>query len=147
MRLRSEPWCTRSWVSRYWLWILGWQVEERVGRGRLLVMVVLVACVSNTAQYIISGPFFLGVSGVVAGLVGFIAARQRKGESYPLPRQALLTILYFMGGAALLGMIDLLLRLGSIVSISLPVANTAHLSGLAMGYLLGQINGLSRRVA
>ncbi len=69
-----------------WLWILGKQIEERAGKLRLLVLIIITAVVSDVTQYLISGPFFLGFSGVVVGMAGFIWMRQRVApwEGYPL---------------------------------------------------------------
>ena len=71
-----------------WLWILGKQIEERIHWKKLGLLILIVGIVSNTAQYLVSGPSFLGFSGIVVGMAGFIWMRQRNApwEGYPLSR-------------------------------------------------------------
>ena len=55
-----------------WLKDLGAMIE-RLGSPRLfLSLVVVIGIVSNVGQYLIYGPFFGGMSGVVYGLLGFV---------------------------------------------------------------------------
>jgi GlpG protein len=59
------------------LWIkdLGSMIEARLSSLYLAAMVIIIAILSNTAQMIISGPYFGGMSGVVYGLFGYIWIR------------------------------------------------------------------------
>jgi GlpG protein len=61
-----------------WLMVLGNQIESRIGVLRYLLLIIISAAISNTAQYLMSGPNFLGLSGVICGMGGFIWARQQK---------------------------------------------------------------------
>ncbi len=63
-----------------WLIFLGRQIEERIGKWKLLLLVALIGIAANVAQYIMSGPFFLGFSGVAVGFATFIWMRQRKAR-------------------------------------------------------------------
>lgn len=46
-----------------WLVILGKMIEEKIGALRYLSLILIVAVASNTAQYLVSGPNFIGISG------------------------------------------------------------------------------------
>lgn len=124
-----------------WFFALGKQIEQRIGTPRFWWLLFTIAIVSNTAQYLMSGPAFLGISGVVAGLTGFIWARQRSyGEGYPLQRVTIYMIFCFILGVAAVE--GLLFLLSAMVheNFSLGIANTAHLTGAWMGLQLGKSN-------
>lgn len=55
-----------------WLYQLGGQIEKREGQKFYILFVLLIAAFANTGQYLWSGPAFVGMSGVVYGLLGFI---------------------------------------------------------------------------
>jgi GlpG protein len=50
----------------------GFIIEERKGHLWLAIFILLVAIPSNLAQYIMAGPWFGGMSGVVYGLFGYL---------------------------------------------------------------------------
>lgn len=113
-----------------WLWELGGMIERRQGLIRLLGLVVIVAGLSNMAQAMASVSIFGGMSGVIYGLLGYIAIwnKMRPQQRFPLPKAVVVfmvawLLLCYTGFAALLGAGD--------------IANTAHASGLVMGVLLG----------
>lgn len=127
----------------YWLHALGPLAEGRIAAslGALatphallpplatVALYVLLAAASNAAQYASTGPHFLGLSGVVFGLVGFLAV------AYPYamaPDVVRLFAAWFVVCVALTA------------SGVLPVANAAHGAGAAAGAALG---GLWRTVA
>ncbi len=122
-----------------WLWDLGGRVELVVGRANMLLLVLLVAIISNACQYYFGGPgLFGGMSGVVYGLLGFswvAPLLQPRWRIRPAP-----AIMLFMVGwlvVCLLGLIEVL-GFGSI-------ANAAHLGGLLAGVVLGlAFAGVSR---
>lgn len=82
----------------------------------------LIGFVSNAAQYAASGPYFLGLSGVVFGMVGFLAVASPPGVGADVVR---FFAAWFVICVALTG-------LGL-----LPIANAAHGGGAAAGALLG----------
>ncbi len=130
-----------------WLWMLSRPIEERIGPWKTLFFVLTVGIISNMAQYLMGGPFFLGYSGVITGMAGFIWMRRKKApwEGYPIP----LTTLYFLGFfvlamSALQG-VSLLLRLFTSIQVSPHIANTAHITGALVGILLGKSSFFSWR--
>jgi GlpG protein len=123
-----------------WLLGLGKQIERRISSKRYLLLIAILAAVSNTAQYIMSGPFFLGFSGVVCGFVGFIMARQTVApwESYLFSRATGRFLLWFIGASAALAVVGFLQECAGVRHVGEYFANTAHLVGLAAGWLLGK---------
>jgi GlpG protein len=104
---------------------LGFAIEFVRGTRRFVLMVLLIAVVSNLAQLYWSGPNFGGMSGVVYGLIGYM---WMKGKYQPelglglTPNQIVFSILF------------LLLCMGGAFG---PIANAAHLVGLLTGMALG----------
>jgi GlpG protein len=118
-----------------WWLDLGGAIERLQSSWRLLGLALVVAAVSNLAQFLASGPLFGGLSGVVYGLLGYVWlwGRWRPGEGLSVST----SIALLMVGWLLLCWTGLL---G-------PVANIAHLAGLATGLLLTGIwLSLTRRV-
>lgn len=58
------------------LYAFGTQIEDKRGTWRLGLLVLAIAILSNTAQYVFGGnPYFGGMSGVCYGLFGFVWMR------------------------------------------------------------------------
>ncbi len=123
-----------------WLWILGRPIEERIRFRRYLVLTLALAAFTNLCQYLVSGPNFLGYSGIVMGLVGFIWMRQKIApwEGYVLQK----TTFLFLGAYVFL---MLMLSLASFFSrvmgsswFAVNIANTAHISGALFGAFLAR---------
>jgi GlpG protein len=142
-RLISPCFLHVRWLHLCWnmcLFIpLAWVVEKRIrGRG-LLSLIVLLALSANLAQYLVAGPLFVGLSGVVIGLAGFVVGR--KEGSYWISK-------VFLGG------LFCIIGLGALVQLGLclaqlfygvatgwtTIANTSHLAGGVVGFLLGKSN-------
>lgn len=117
-----------------WWWVLGSQIENRLGWQHLLVVFVVTATVSNTGQYLVSGPHFGGLSGVVYGLMGFVWwcgwLRPAWGLSLSKP---------------LVGFVLVWLLLGYADVLWVKMANTAHTLGLVMGCVLAWLYCRLRR--
>ena len=130
-----------------WLWILGAQIEVRLSFRRFLLLLVILGVVSNTAQYFMGGPFFLGFSGVVAGFLGFIWMRQKIApkEGYPLPRSAALFLFYSILGMMFLEAILCILQMVLPFTVPFNIANTAHIVGAVTGLILGKATFFARR--
>ena len=132
-----------------WLWVIGFQVEQRLGKLRMLFLMILIALVSNSAQYFMSGPFFVGLSGVICGLVGFIWQRQKVApwEGYPLNHSTIAFLAYFVFAIVLLQFIAFILKITGVLEVTPQIANTAHISGAITGILLAKIKLFSRKLA
>ncbi len=124
-----------------WLWVLGKQVEQRVGVFRYLILTLILAVLTNTAQYVMSGPFFLGYSGVIMGLAGFIWSREKVApwEGYPLHKSMILFLVLFVLAMFFLQIVSTGLFLFSVTSFNPNIANTAHIGGAILGALLGRL--------
>jgi GlpG protein len=115
-----------------WLKDLGSLIEHLQGRVRLLALVLVIAALSNLAQYQVGGPGFGGMSGVVYGLLGYVWLRGRLDPTCGLhvDRQTMI----FMA-------IWFFLCLFQIVP---NVANAAHGAGFAVGLVWGGMSAWLR---
>lgn len=123
-----------------WFILLGNQIEFRLGKGRYLLLVLATALISNTAQYLMSGTFFMGLSGIVIGLAAFIWARQQIApwEGYLLNRFTLIFLAIFVIGMFALQVALFFMQIYGKMEFPFGIANTAHLAGGLVGYLLGR---------
>ena len=124
-----------------WFILLGNQIEFRLGWLRYLILILATAIVSNTAQYLMSGPFFMGLSGVVVGMAAFIWARQQVApwEGYLLQRFTLIFLTIFVLGMFGLQLAFFFMQIWGNFTSPISIANTAHLAGGMVGYLLGRL--------
>ena len=129
-----------------WVWLLGRQIEERLGKLRTLSIILLAGIIPNIAQYIMGGPIFEGFSGVVVGFVGFIWMRQKIApwEGYPLQRSVVLFIAIYVFAMLGLEILSFTLQYFHIVELVLPIANTAHIVGGLIGILCGRLPFFAR---
>jgi GlpG protein len=132
-----------------WVWVLSRPIELRIGITRLLLLSLIAGIGSNIAQYLMSGPFFIGYSGVVMGLAGFTWMRERIApwEGYPLNRSTILFLLIFIGGMFLLQFSSFILQLFTNLHFEPNIANTAHIVGALIGAALGRLPYFAMRVA
>jgi len=108
-----------------WLRDLGSMIEARKSSRLLLLLVLTIAGVSNLAQYLVSGPNFGGMSGVVYGLLGYMWMQGKFNPASRLslePQTVTFMIAWFF--LCLFGVIG-------------GVANTAHAAGLGLGIAWG----------
>lgn len=112
----------------WWLKDLGGILEWRMGWRSLAILIVVIAIGSNLAQYYVSGPNFLGISGVVFGLLGFIWMKGKYDPDFGLqlpPVIVFMMLLWLVLGYS-----------GSLTGVvGAQIANTAHSAGLVMGML------------
>jgi GlpG protein len=94
--------------------------------------VVVFGVFSNLAQYVFVGPYFLGMSGVVYGLIGYIWIRGKldPGSGLLLHRATVTMALIWL----VLGLTGVL-----------GVANGAHVGGLLIGMVWGYLSSLRHR--
>ncbi len=103
------------------LYFFGNFLEARLGPLRLATLVVLLAVVSNLAQYYFAGPNFCGFSGVLYGLFGYAWIRGRfDAESGLEVNQQTVIVMLVWFALCFTGLLG-------------PIANGAHASGLALG--------------
>lgn len=110
-----------------WLYQLGGTIERLERPWYLALLVFGLAALCNTAQYLVSGPAFIGMSGVVYGLLGYVwlmSMYQPRGQ-------------YFISqGTVTFMMIWLVVCLVGIIP---NVANTQHVAGMVLGSAWGFI--------
>ena len=130
-----------------WLLLLSPQMEERLGGWKLCMFMIIVAVISNTAQYLMSGPHFLGISGIISAQVFFIRKRQSVApwEGYLLTKSTFMFIAFFIGILAVLSFAGFIAQAFFNTQFSFAIANTAHLVGALVGYLLGRMKLFSER--
>jgi GlpG protein len=123
-----------------WVWVLCKPIEQRIGFTKTLFLTLILGVGSNTIQYLVGGPFFIGYSGVVMGLAGFIWSRQKIApwEGYPIQRSTLLFLTFFVLAMFGLQLTSFILQLFSDVQFSPNIANTAHITGGLLGAFLGR---------
>jgi GlpG protein len=116
-----------------WLMDLGSMIEGRKSSSLLIVLVLVIACISNMVQFFVSGhPRFGGMSGVVYGLIGYIWIRGKfdRASGLFLHKQTVVTALIWF--------------VACFTGIMGPVANGAHAGGLVIGMLWGWIDATRR---
>lgn len=128
-----------------WFVFLGNQMESRIGFWKFALFIAIVAVISNTAQYLMSGPNFLGLSGVVLGQAGFIYARQAKAawEGYSTQRSTLYFLAFYVLALVVLQVVSFFIELSGKAGIAPNIANTAHVIGALCGLALGSLNFFS----
>ncbi len=118
------------------VWQLGELLERHFGPMRFSGLVLVLAVISNLAQFYTSGPGFGGLSGVLYGLFGYfwIASRLNPFFGYQInPGAVKMLLIWFV-----LCWFDFFGLLGNI-----KVANMAHTGGLVMGMLLAYLGSLN----
>lgn len=123
-----------------WLYLLLRQVEFKLGIIKTSFLLTALSVIPNTAQYLVSGPFFLGASGIVVGLAGFIWARQKTApwEGYVLAKAVIFFLMVYVLALVVLSLGIFVFNVISIEDVSFGIANTAHFVGGITGYLLGR---------
>jgi GlpG protein len=120
--------------NMFWLRDLGFMIEQQKGAWWLAILVLVIGIPSNLAQYVMAGPWFGGMSGVVYGLFGYV---WMKGKYSPHKGMALHphTVFYMIAWFVLCftGWVG-------------AIANTAHAVGLLIGVAFGIAGYLKRRL-
>lgn len=114
-------------------------IEARKGSAALGAMILLIALASNAAQGLApatwgslsGGPFFLGMSGVVYGLMGYLWLKTVYDPGSGLSVN--LGTVFFLLGWMTLG-------LTGVFRDAMPMANLAHVCGLLAGMALGYLS-------
>lgn len=129
-----------------WLWLLGKPIEQKIGAVRSFFLIATIAVGSNTIQYLLGGPFFLGYSGVVMGLAGFIWMRERffPWEGYRVHKMTFLFLALFVTALFCLSFFSFVLESWAQTKIAPNIANAAHIAGGTIGAFLGRLHWFSR---
>jgi GlpG protein len=115
-------------MNGFWWWVLGREVEIRDGHTALILLTLILSIGSAFAQYLASGPYFAGLSGVVYGLMGWVWSRQTfKNSQYHLP-----SWLFPFMIASMVIMIIL-----DSAGMNMKIGHESHLSGAVIGMILG----------
>jgi GlpG protein len=116
-----------------WLRDLGSMIEARQSTWMLAILVVVIAACSDLGQFLVAGPVFGGMSGVVYGLLGYIWMRGKFDPGSGLfvhPSTVTMMIIWFFI---------------CFTPIMPHVANAAHGVGLVMGIAWGYLSSLHHR--
>ncbi|NKB63150.1 MAG: rhomboid family intramembrane serine protease [Gammaproteobacteria bacterium] len=113
-----------------WTWELGKIIESRQGAIWLILTTLLIAVISNLAQYLVTGPVFGGMSGVIYGYLGYVWLQGNYNPGFGIKLNP--SVVKLMLGWFLLCWSGLLEKF-----FGLSVANTAHTAGLVSGVVLG----------
>lgn len=120
-------------VNSIWIFIFGTLIEKRQGFLVLLLLVLAIAILSNLAQYVLRGPAFGGMSGVMSGLLGYIWMRGTFDPASGLRLdRSVLVLAVFCALASILGLFQ-------------RIAQVAHAAGFLAGFLWGLASGLRAR--
>lgn len=110
-----------------WLFDLGGMLERVQGSLRLVIVVLMIATVTNVAQYFWAGPDFGGMSGVTYGLLAYVWVQGRLNPRSGLGLHAYLVVMmlswFVLCWTGVIG----------------HVANMAHTLGIACGLVLGRV--------
>lgn len=116
-----------------WWWYLGGKIENRIGLRPLMLLLIIAGTLPNAIQFMVTGPNFGGLSGVVYGLVGYtyIMGVRKPSAGIGLPPSYMIFMLLWI----VLGFTDLL---------GMSMANGAHIGGLVIGLMQGLFDSRKR---
>lgn len=135
----SQPWrlitpalihfsSTHLVLNLAWWFILGSAIEKRQSSARMLILFMAGTIIPNTAQYLITGANFGGLSGMVYALFGYCWIFSKYKPSVGINIQP-----------ALFGFMLIWIVIGFFDILPMQMANTSHLLGLIVGLVLGYI--------
>ncbi|WP_394497679.1 rhomboid family intramembrane serine protease GlpG [Shewanella sp. ENK2] len=109
-----------------WWWYLGGKIETKLGTRPLLILLVVAGTLPSLVQYMMTGPNFGGLSGVVYAVVGYtwIMGQRKPDAGIGLPNSYMTFMLIWL----VLGFTD---------QLGMPIANGAHIGGLLVGLAQG----------
>jgi len=121
--------------NMYWLYVLGTAIEIRRGTRVLAALVLLTQLAATLAQLCVAEPNFVGISGAVYGLFGYVWMKGRYDPSAGL----------MLDQGTVFLMVAWLFVAPYLSGPDHRVANYAHFAGLAAGIALGYPLRLLRR--
>lgn len=127
-----------SWLhivfNTMWWWQLGGNIEKVMGKWVIINILLISAIASNLGQFVVTGPNFGGLSGVVYALVGYVWwmgwLLPEKGLTITKPVVGFLLVWMMLGFAQLL---------------PINMANMAHLLGLVSGCLIAGVTAFQAK--
>ncbi|OGN62874.1 MAG: hypothetical protein A3F09_00030 [Chlamydiae bacterium RIFCSPHIGHO2_12_FULL_49_11] len=124
-----------------WLFALGRAMEPNMSKMGYIGFSLGGAALSNTCQYLVSGPFFVGYSGVLCAMLGYIWVRLKKApwEPYLINRRSLGFLWFFIFLLTLISGALFVLSLYNVPGLRFPFANTAHMTGALYGLVVAKI--------
>ena len=130
-----------------WLYILGKQMEFQLKPVRYILFILITAAFTNTAQYLMSGPNFIGFSGVICAMLAFIWERQKDApwEGYQIQKSTFNFMMIFIFGMVALQSFAFALESSTGTTIPTAIANAAHVFGLGLGYILSKAPYFTKR--
>lgn len=111
--------------NMFWVFDVGGDIEREEGKWFLGIFVVVTGTLCNTLQFLVSGPYFEGISGVVYAMIGYawMMTRFKYNSRYSMSDM----MMGFMVAWIFVGlMFD-----------DLRIANTQHITGMILGLILG----------
>jgi GlpG protein len=111
--------------NMYWIYVLGSAIEIRKGTWVLAGLILATQLAATFGQILVGQPNFVGISGAVYGLLGYVWMKSRYDPASGL----------FLDSTTIVLMVVWLFLASSISNE--PVANTAHFAGFAAGIALG----------
>ncbi len=111
--------------NMYWVYTLGGMIEQIEGRIYLALFTLVFAAFVDTSQYLVSGPAFLGFSGVTYAYSGYVwmMSRYQAGTRYFITRETVIILVAWIA-ICYTGLVG-------------PVANTQHVAGFLSGTAFG----------
>lgn len=124
-----------------WLHVIGRQMERRIGMIKYLIFIILSGIIPNVCQYMMSGYQFVGLSGVICGMIMFVWTRRTLApwEGYQLEPQTMKFLTLFIVGVAVGQACAFSFALAGHGHFSLGIANTAHIMGGVVGWALAKM--------
>ena len=125
-----------------WVHVLGRQMERRIGMIKYVIFILLTGIIPNVCQYLMSGFQFVGISGVVCAMVMFVWTRRNQApwEGYQLDSQTMRFLTLFIVGVAVTQACAFSFALAGHGHFSLGIANTAHIMGGVVGWVLAKMD-------
>ncbi len=150
-RLYTPIFLHASWLhfacNFFWTALLLTTFESLIkNKGSILALISWIALFSNTAQYLVSGPNFLGFSGVIAGIAGYLSTIDLKivglrvPPEFQIEKESLHFLKLFIFICAASSALFLGLHALFDIHIPLSIANTAHVTGWITGTFFGRRN-------
>lgn len=134
-RLISPSFMHGDWIHLAFNLVIWWLtaqlIEKQQGKTRLLLLLALTTTLPNIAQFLVSGPFFLGLSGVVMGMVSYCVSYTFFAKRNDIELQQ--SIIIAMVISLLFGLLY-----------PSQIANIAHITGAITGAITGFVFANSR---